>query len=245
MRRWSLWLILLNLCLLLTLAFAMPQPMLAPGPLIPAHAAIGRDCFACHAPLRGAVAERCIACHKIADIGRRTTKHAPLAPGFGHIAFHQALTQPDCIACHSDHAGPALVKLHKPHFAHALLRPEIGGQCAACHRAPATALHTKASGDCAQCHSQTGWKPASFDHAKLFALTGPHATACATCHKGADYSRYTCFGCHQHQPDQMRAKHASKGITNIENCVSCHRGAGEGGEGGEGGEQRGNRRDDD
>jgi monofunctional biosynthetic peptidoglycan transglycosylase len=42
---------------IVALAFAFPAPMLAPGPVIPAHSGIANDCFACHAPLRGAVAE--------------------------------------------------------------------------------------------------------------------------------------------------------------------------------------------
>jgi hypothetical protein len=57
---------------------------------------------------------------------------------------------------------------------------------------------------------------------------------------GGNTSRYTCFGCHQHQPDQIRASHAEEGIRNIENCVACHRsGSGEGGEGREGGREGG------
>lgn len=249
-RRWGLGLIALILCGLIACAFIWPQQMLAPGPVIPAHAHIAKACFACHAPFRGASAERCITCHKITDIGVRTTAGVTLGSRNRRAAFHQFLAQPDCMACHSDHRGPAMVKPRRPSFAHELLRPAVRGQCAACHRAPPTAIHAKAGNNCAQCHTQQGWKPATFDHARLFVLTGPHNTACATCHTGGDYSRYTCFGCHEHQPDQIRAWHAREGITNIENCVRCHRGAsaeGEEGEreGGGGGERGGNEREGD
>jgi hypothetical protein len=237
MRPWGLWLIVASL---IGVTFAWPQEMVAPGPLIPAHAAITRNCFACHAPFGGASAARCMDCHKLVQIGRRTVSGAPMASRARAVGFHQSLIQPDCMACHSDHSEPRLVKAAKPHFAHALLRPDRRNQCDSCHSAPQTAFHAQAGRNCAACHTQDGWKPATFDHARFFALTGPHKaqgqTTCATCHVGGDTSRYTCFGCHQHQPDQTRAQHAEEGIRNIENCVRCHRdGSGEGGERREGG----------
>jgi hypothetical protein len=129
-----------------------------------------------------------------------------------------------------------LVKASRQSFAHALLRPEVRGQCATCHHAPQTPLHAQAGSNCAACHTTSAWKPATFEHTRFFALTGPHNASCATCHTGGNFSRYTCFSCHEHQPDQIRAKHAEEGIQNIENCASCHRSAsGEGGEGREGG----------
>lgn len=230
MRRWGLWLIVINLCGLIALVFALPHLMVAPGPLIPAHASITTNCFACHAPFKGASATRCTACHKVADIGIRTTTGAAVKGRGDAVAFHQSLTTPDCMACHTDHSAPHLVKASRQSFAHALLRPDVRGQCATCHRAPQTPLHAQAGSNCAACHTQAGWKPATFEHAKYFALTGPHNASCATCHTGGDVSRYTCFSCHQHQPDQIRAKHAEEGIRNIENCARCHRnGSGEGG----------------
>lgn len=236
MRRWGLWLIVANLCGLIALAFMYPHLMVAPGPVIPAHTEIASDCFACHAPFKGVTADRCIACHRVADIGVRSTRGVPVARRAGVIAFHQSLTEPNCMACHSDHSGPQLVKTSKPRFDHALLKAEIRGQCATCHVAPKTQLHAQAGKNCATCHSQTAWKPATFDHSRFFSLTGPHAASCATCHVGGDTSRYTCFGCHEHQPAQIRAEHAEEGILNIENCARCHRsGSREGGEGGEGG----------
>ncbi|GAA0318096.1 hypothetical protein GCM10009087_30640 [Sphingomonas oligophenolica] len=240
MRRWGLILIAVNLCGLIALAFALPHLMVAPGPLIPAHAEIRRDCFACHAPFRGVSADRCTACHKVADIGIRTTKGVPLGAARHGIAFHQALSQPNCMACHSDHSAPHLVKTPRQSFAHELLRPEVRDRCAACHRAPPTALHAQAGSNCAQCHTQKGWKPARFDHARFFALTGPHDRSCSTCHVGGNLSRYTCYSCHEHQPDRIRAKHAEEGIRDIENCARCHRSGS-----GEGDEREGDGRDDD
>lgn len=235
MRRWGLILIAVNLCGLIALAFALPHLMVAPGPLIPAHAAITRDCFACHVPFKGVSARRCTACHKIADIGIRTPNGMPVETSRRGIAFHQSLSRPDCMACHADHSGPRLVRAARQSFAHTLLRPEVRNKCASCHSAPPTGFHAQAGSNCAACHSQVSWKPATFDHARFFALTGPHNALCSTCHTGGDVSRYTCFSCHEHQPDQIRARHAQEGIQNIENCARCHRsGSGEGGESGDG-----------
>ena len=79
----------------------------------------------------------------------------------------------------------------------------------------------------------TGWTPATFDHSRFFKLEGDHKVACVTCHVNNVYTRYTCFGCHEHQPAEIRARHAEEGIRNIDNCVRCHRGGAGEGEGGE------------
>lgn len=232
-RRHGLILIAIGLCAIIAAVFARPQVMVAPGPLIPAHTAMADNCFACHTPFQGASSDRCVACHKVTDIGIRTTKGAAIVQRQRGIPFHQALSQTNCLACHSGHSGPKLAGAAKTSFAHEVLRPEVRGQCASCHRAPLTTLHTQAGSNCAQCHTQKAWKQASFDHTRFFALTGPHKTACATCHVGGNFKRYTCYGCHEHQPAQIRAEHAEEGIRNIENCARCHRSAsGESEEGG-------------
>lgn len=235
MRRWGLWLIVAALCGVIAITFVLPHLMVAPGPLMPAHSRITTNCFACHAPFKGASATRCMACHKVADIGIRTTTGAPFRRDGDGIAFHQSLTKTDCMACHSDHSGPQLVRTSRQRFAHGLLRPKVRGKCATCHHAPQTPMHAQAGSNCAACHTLAGWKPATFEHNRYFTLTGPHNVSCTTCHIGGNTSRYTCFGCHQHQPDQIRASHAEEGIRNSENCVQCHRSAsGESGEGHEG-----------
>jgi hypothetical protein len=55
---------------------------------------------------------------------------------------------------------------------------------------------------------------------------------CVTCHVGNDYSRYTCYGCHEHTVQNILREHRDEGIRDLDNCVRCHRSAdGEGGEG--------------
>ena len=229
--RW-LWIVIIaNLLVLVALAFVYPHLMVSPGPLTSGHAGLAADCFACHAPLRGASADRCMVCHALPDIGLRTTKGVPLkaVPSASasrlKMSFHQELIVQDCMACHSDHARPKLTQYSRKRFSHALLRPETRDHCESCHAAPGNDMHRNLSIGCAQCHKDQAWKPATFAHAKFFILDKDHNTSCATCHTADDYSKYTCYGCHEHTPANVSRKHIKEGIPNFENCVKCHRSA--------------------
>jgi hypothetical protein len=117
--------------------------------------------------------------------------------------------------------------MKKSHFNHALLQKTTSEQCQNCHKPPTDSLHQQITGHCAQCHNQEQWKPTTFDHTQYFSLTGDHNTRCVTCHEGNDYSHYTCYGCHEHSPENIRRKHIKEGINNFDNCVDCHRSASE------------------
>lgn len=216
----------LNLIAMTVLVFVYPNLTIGPGKLIPGHKALETDCFACHAPLTGASSGRCVSCHKPGDIGRLTTTGLPIVKPLTSTPFHQQLVSQDCVACHSDHAG---VKRFRPqgHFNHALLNKETGAQCQNCHKSPSDSLHQQITGNCSQCHSQEKWKPATFDHSKYFKLDRDHNTQCITCHMRNDYSRYTCYGCHEHTPENIRRKHIKEGIREYTNCVECHLSANE------------------
>jgi hypothetical protein len=233
-RRWIWALITVNLLALIALIFMYPHLMVSPGAVIAEHAEIATDCFACHAPLRGASAARCISCHALPDIGVRTTKGVTIVSKANQgkkVSFHQELVEQNCMACHSDHAGPKLTqKVRKP-FSHSLLRTAVREQCQTCHKVPDNALHRKVSGSCTQCHSQNAWKPATFDHDKSFVLDGDHNVACNTCHVNNDYQQYTCYGCHEHTVQNVLREHRDEGIRNLDNCVRCHKSANGEGEG--------------
>ncbi|HOZ06356.1 MAG TPA: cytochrome c3 family protein, partial [Arenimonas sp.] len=115
-RPWVFSIIAVNLMILIALVFVFPHLMVSPGPVIPAHAGIATDCFACHSALRGASPERCQSCHVIADIGIRTTEGKALQKGKSKVAFHQQLLVQDCVACHSDHVGPKLTRHSRKPF---------------------------------------------------------------------------------------------------------------------------------
>jgi hypothetical protein len=220
--RWMLLVMVANVLVLVGLAFVYPAPMVGPGPVIPAHAAVASGCFACHAPFGGASPARCEVCHTLGEIGVRSTKGAPLGDA-GRPPFHQELTEQDCIACHTDHLGRTLGQRSEKPFSHGLVRAATRERCEACHTAPRNDLHRALGVGCGQCHKTKGWKPATFEHDKFFQLDRKHAVACVTCHTESDYKRYTCYGCHEHTKDKLVAEHAEEGIRDIDNCVACHK----------------------
>ena len=126
------------------------------------------------------------------------------------------------MACHSDHQAPRLTQRSRKPFSHQLLRAAVQEQCESCHKAPADNLHRQITGNCKQCHNPDAWKPATFEHDKLFVLDKDHNAPCVTCHIKNEFSRYTCYGCHEHQPAKIKAEHLEEGIRNFENCVECH-----------------------
>lgn len=220
------WILAVNLLAIAVLVFVFPHLMVAPGKLIEEHEKLETDCFACHAPLSGARTERCIVCHQPEDIGRLTTTGIAVTKPKTSTPFHQKLTRQDCLACHTDHAGVFRIQ-PLGRFDHALLQADIRNVCQGCHTAPKDSLHQQISGNCGQCHTQEKWVPATFDHAKFFVLDRDHDTRCETCHLKNDYQRYTCYGCHEHTPANIRQKHIEEGIRDFENCVKCHRSADE------------------
>ncbi len=223
------------LAVILYLSIVRPHEIVSPGNLIPAHSKLQGDCFACHAPFQGASAQRCTTCHLVADIGLRTTKGVAIPSAKRSRGFHQALAEPDCMACHSDHPRPSLAKARAVKFDHGQLKPESRAKCQTCHLPPRDNLHAGQTSACSTCHLPSAWKPATFDHGRYFALDGDHNAACTTCHVGGNYKRYTCYGCHEHREARIIAEHREEGITRIDNCVRCHRSAhGEGAWEGEG-----------
>ena len=234
-----------NLAVLTVLVFVYPNLMVGPGHLIPGHKALEADCFACHATLRGASSEKYASCHKPADIGIRTSLGAALAKPV-KTAFHQELISQDCVGCHSDHAGVKRFARQRQ-FDHSLLKQSTRQECQTCHKVPTDSLHKQVTGNCLQCHTQNKWTPANFDHNKYFVLDKDHNASCATCHARNDYSRATCYGCHEHTPDNIRRKHIEEGISKFDNCVECHRSANKHDikGGGEGSRAGGGKREDD
>lgn len=216
----------LNLLILVVLTVAYADLMVSPGKLIAGHRQLDADCFACHVSLMGASSGKCVICHKPPDIGRLTTTGKPVTKPLTSTPFHQELSSENCVACHSDHAGVKRYKL-TGNFNHALLKKETLDKCQACHKSPADTLHQNITGNCAQCHTQTKWTPANFDHDKYFVLDNDHTTKCVTCHVRNDYQQYTCYGCHEHTLANIRRTHIEEGIRQFDNCVECHRSADE------------------
>jgi hypothetical protein len=191
--------IALNLLVLVVLAFVYPHLMVSPGPLVQGHAALASDCFACHSAWRGASSGRCVECHAVADVGLKTTKGVPIAAAARKTAFHQALTEQDCMACHSDHQGLKLTQRNRKPFSHALLKLTLRDSCSSCHTAPKDTVHRDLQLDCGRCHQSQAWKPAQFDHALLAAS-----------------ERDRCETCHRAPTDRLHRQIQG-------NCKSCHK----------------------
>ncbi len=229
MTRWIMIAAIGLLAAIIALAFVYPRTMISPGPLVTAHADLASNCFACHSPFLGPSAQRCMTCHPPADIGRRTTKGIPISSAGARPPFHEMLASQNCVACHSDHLEPFFTA-SMTRFDHSLLTSTARNKCTTCHSGPEDELHRYQATMCTQCHTLDHWKPATFDHNKFFVLDRHHSTSCAACHNKRNYSEYTCFGCHEHQADRMRARHLKKGVREISNCVLCHRNAHEAGD---------------
>ncbi len=229
----------LGLCLLAALiglwpSAAMAQTMesvLSPGELIQGHAKWQDDCKQCHVRFDRAAQDRlCMDCHKNIgrDVGQKT-------------GFHGRLKPQACRACHTEHKGRAarIVLLDKEQFDHSATDFALRGKhretaCEKCHEAgkkyflapqECVACHKKddvhkgsLGPKCADCHVETRWKEAKFDHDKTrYPLTGKHVDVkCADCHKDTNYREtpHACIACHK-KDDKHKTQYGDK-------CESCH-----------------------
>lgn len=189
----------------------------------------------------------CAACHSQGDYGSVADGvcqdcHAGYDPDF--MQLHNENYGEECQACHDgldrmsnfDHGQVFLLEGRHGEIecAECHAKRVFAGtpkQCVACHMEPES--HAGLFGlECGACHTATAWIPATLlEHS--FPLrhgleSGEPPTACATCH-ATSYVEYTCYGCHEHQADEMAQKHSEEGITAAElpACVNCHPGGGE------------------
>jgi hypothetical protein len=222
MARLLFWIVAAGLLVTLAMVLMHPGSMLSPGTLTRAHADLTDDCFACHQPLFGSTSAKCMKCHEPSRIGSVTTRGVPIEAK--SVAFHQELLDQDCMACHTDHAGPAPRQALSA-FSHEMLRPQTREQCGSCHAKPDDGLHRGLREACHACHSTQAWMPATFDHARYFELDRDHDADCSICHIDNAYEAYSCYGCHEHTRTGIRAEHLEEGIRDFEDCVECHRSA--------------------
>ena len=164
-------------------------------------------CVVCHANLDNAYTklhlqtfgENCLDCHDGLDSYNRSFDHTRVP--FALTGKHTPLPCQDC------HAGSTTLQMLK----------NTPQDCAACH-AKADAHQGQFGSNCAVCHATTGWKPASFDHARTsFPLTGAHQSAqCEDCHANHTYkdTSSACASCHT--PDDPHQGQFGN------DCAACH-----------------------
>jgi hypothetical protein len=201
--------------------------MVAPGPVVPAHAAVASECFACHTPFGGASPARCETCHALGDIGVRSTTGAPLGDA-GRTAFHQELTEQDCIACHTDHLGVTLGQRSEKPFSHRLVRAATRDRCETCHTAPANEIHRALAVSCGQCHKTKRWTGATFEHAVLAKAAlerceGCHKTPTSGSHPQVSGQCQQCHTTERWKPATFEhTKFFELDRSHAVACVTCH-----------------------
>lgn len=141
----------------------------------------------------------CIICHDGRD-RMHNFNHANFFPLTGKHA------EVACESCHTDkqyHGTPA--------------------DCASCHKEPP--VHVGFFGlKCQLCHTSQAWQPAKLTAHSFPPQHGGNGTnTCQTCHTGP-YTQYTCYGCHDHQADEIAQSHGRAGIPSdqLPDCTSCH-----------------------
>jgi hypothetical protein len=99
-------------------------------------------------------------------------------------------------------------------------------ECFQCHQEPE--IHTGVFGlKCFDCHTTETWSPATLRQHDFPINHGLEdqtmQLSCDTCH-GPNYIEYTCYSCHDHQPEEILQSHQSAGIAEqeIAKCANCH-----------------------
>ncbi len=172
-------------------------------------------CVSCHLedePHNGQFGSDCATCHVVIS--------------WQEVIFsHQGEYAADCTACHSadkpanHYAGQCSACHLTSAWRPATFDHQASGavDCLSCHTADKPANHF--GGQCSICHSTSAWEPASFDH--TFPLNhGDANQQCDLCHTNNTYPAYTCYGCHEHSPADIRNEH--EGVSNLNDCVRCH-----------------------
>jgi len=180
------------------------------------------DCLGCHILEFNArhggsgTPHTCLLCHSGPTWAGARVDHPAVANGFELLGAHASAP---CTACHMADGTP--------------LWPGVADEeCVACHAADYDGQHA-GSGyptTCLSCHDRETWAGAVFDHdADEFPIeSGRHQggwTGCPICHVNpADFTDFSCFGCHPHDQSRMDPRHAEViGYAYVSAlCYACH-----------------------
>jgi len=202
-----------------------------------AHAIIANDCASCHNGEYSNTPTTCIGCHT--EDFNQTTEPSHTALSFST----------DCITCHTEDSWSPATFDHNTIYVLAGAHAVIANQCAACHEngfenTPTTCIgchqedynqtttpshvELQFSNECVNCHNETAWVPASFDHDNQYfpIYSGKHEGTwdnCTDCHTTPnDYSVFTCTTCHAN-PETDEQHNGISGYTYKSTaCLACH-----------------------
>ncbi len=207
-------------------------------PLTGGHATA--QCLSCHANGYSGTSNICSSCHTPNYNQTTNPNHTTL--GISN----------DCAICHTTNPGwnPAAFPTHNNYYVLAGAHIPIANECTTCHQgnyvnSPNTCFgchannynqttnpnHTSAQfpTTCSDCHTQSAWSPATFDHDGQFfpIYSGKHKNewnSCADCHTNpSNYSVFTCTtSCHPQST--MDNKHQGVGGYQYLSsaCLACH-----------------------
>ncbi len=184
------------------------------------------NCITCHpTDLKSFDLHTCIDCHDQKDNA--------------FMNDHQEQFGSECMVCHDgvDRLG---------NFEHATFFPLEGNhasiQCSDCHAdkvfrgTPAECwqchdepeIHADVFGlKCEYCHGVDAWSPANLRQHGFPLNHGVEdqnmQLQCDACH-ASNYRDYTCYNCHDHQPDEISKSHQAVGIMekDLAACATCH-----------------------
>ena len=206
-------------------------------PLTGSHLTV--DCIDCHAAGYAGTPTDCASCHT-------TDFNQTVNPNHNTLGLST-----DCASCHTTEPewNPATFDNHNDYYALNGAHAAIASDCATCHNGdynntPNTCVgchqdeynqtnnpsHTALnfSTDCASCHSENAWEPATFDHdAQYFPIySGLHNgewDQCLDCHTNpSNYSEFTCVTCHAN-PETDNQHNGITGYSyNSPACLTCH-----------------------
>jgi hypothetical protein len=222
-------------CHLMT-AYSWSQTYYAhPPPFILRGAHLATDCNSCHQTGFAGTADRCEDCH----MQDYNTAADPDHHTFGFPT--------DCSLCHNesnwqghtfDHLAESGFELRGAHLLAQCTSCHVNNQvsglpqtCFGCHEADYVSARdpNHVAGqfpeDCLECHSESAWSPATFDHNNTnFVLTGAHTSvSCTDCHSDGQYTGLSteCFSCHENEYNSTSdPNHITAGFP--VQCESCH-----------------------
>ena len=207
------------------------ESVLMPGKVIRDHVKAEGKCESCHVRFsREGQDKLCQGCHK--EVGRDMAQKQ---------GYHGRIKEQPCRTCHTEHKGreARIVVLDEKQFDHKLTDYPLKGKhmetaCGKCHmpdkkyrdaQGTCIACHKKddehkgkLGTKCADCHAETDWKDARFDHdTTKFKLEDRHAKAkCKDCHADSGFKNtpMACVSCHR-KDDKHKGRFGEK-------CQTCH-----------------------
>ncbi len=182
----------------------------------------GLSCDSCHHRPHSDYGA-CLRCHTMTSFASHFSHPFTLAGRHTSFACEKCHTKGigapglDCGSCHHrphPYYGPCLrchtmtsfasnfshpIRLAGVHTSFACSRCHVNGlgspgvSCTSCHGSNHGGLT-----NCAQCHTQAGWRPTTFRHGNT-GMEGWQRMACSKCHPGNQFGRVAC-SCHGNKP---------------------------------------------